>query len=75
MLATTTGVAFCIGSVTAAAYDVLGHEYGHLISRYRSFNENTPNSLVIVVPAGALIENASDTYGEAFEYYMTGSNN
>jgi hypothetical protein len=69
------GVAFCVGSLAAATYDVLGHEYGHLICLYRSFNGNTPNSLLLVGPAGALNENVSDVYGEAFEYYMTGSNN
>ena len=73
--ASIAGVAFCAGSLAAAAYDVLGHEYGHFISRYRSFNGNTPNSLLNVGPAGALNENVSDIYGEAFEYYMTGTNN
>ena len=72
----TTSVVFCAGSLSPATYDLLGHEYGHLVSRYRSFNANgTPNTLLSTGPAGALNEGVSDVYGELFEYYMTGSNN
>jgi hypothetical protein len=67
----TSNINFCLGSVVP---DVFGHEYGHLVARYRTFNLNgTPNSLINQGESGALNESNSDIFGEAFERYMTGS--
>ena len=51
----TVSVVYCTGSMTAQAYDLLGHEYGHLISRYRTFSGTTPNSLLMVGPASWIL--------------------
>lgn len=65
-------IRFCEGFVTN---DIAGHEYGHAVN-YFSVLDSTgaPAGLAYAYEIGALNEANSDVFGEALEYYRTGSN-
>ncbi len=68
--ATATSCVFCRGSATP---DTVGHEVGHIMAR----NMRQPASSISLGStneAGALNEAMGDFFGEAFERFLTGSN-
>ena len=70
--ASSTGVAFCRGSTNL---DALGHETSHIFVRF--LRQNPDSSWVALFRAaesGTLNEGMADFFGEAFERYVTGSN-
>jgi len=73
----TVSVVVCANMLSNPALDIndlLLHEYGHLVNRYRSFQANgTANSLLLSGLAGALNENMADIFGVSFEKYRTGT--
>lgn len=65
-------VTFCLGAVVS---DIVGHEYGHSLSHFHSFNpDDTFNSITYYGESGSLIENYADAYGEGLERYLHGTN-
>lgn len=66
--ATTTAIAICKGS--ANDLDLIGHEAAHIMFRH----ELALGSASQTGEAGALEEGMADFFGEAFERYLTGSN-
>lgn len=55
--------------------DITGHEYAHAVN-YFSITDGSgnPAGLTYSYESGALNENNSDVFGEAYEYYRNGSN-
>jgi Zn-dependent metalloprotease len=71
----TNSVSFCTGVSSRQDYDVVSHEFSHLVARNMSFNaDGTRNSLINENLSGALNESFSDIMGEAFEKFQTGNN-
>lgn len=58
-----------------ATPDITGHEYAHAVD-YFSITDGSgnPAGLTYSYESGALNENNSDVFGEAYEYYRNGSN-
>lgn len=55
--------------------DITGHEYAHAVNYYSILDGNgDPAGLAYTNEIGALNEANSDVFGEALEYYMTGTN-
>ncbi|NQV13427.1 MAG: M4 family metallopeptidase, partial [Parcubacteria group bacterium] len=66
-------IRFCEGYVTS---DIVGHEYAHAVNFFTIQSAaGNPAGLTYRNESGALNENNSDVFGEAFEYYYEGSNN
>lgn len=65
-------VRFCEGLVTA---DIAGHEYAHAVNYFSILDDTgAPAGLAYTNEIGALNEANSDVFGEALEYYITGTN-
>ncbi|MEK7539808.1 MAG: M4 family metallopeptidase, partial [Patescibacteria group bacterium] len=63
---------YCDGFVTN---DISAHEYAHAVNFYSVLDANgAPAGLTYTYEIGALNEANSDVFGEALEYYVTGSN-
>ncbi|HBY74005.1 MAG TPA: hypothetical protein DEG44_04970 [Candidatus Kerfeldbacteria bacterium] len=63
---------FCEGLVTN---DIAGHEYAHAVNYFSILDETgAPAGLAYTNETGALNEANSDVFGEALEYYATGTN-
>lgn len=66
-------IRFCEGLVT---YDIAGHEYAHAVNYFSVLDETgSASGLAYTNETGALNEANSDVFGEALEYYVTGTNN
>ncbi|MFH1781948.1 MAG: M4 family metallopeptidase [Patescibacteria group bacterium] len=64
-------VHFCAGYVVG---DVTGHEYAHAVDYFTVLSDaGQPSGLTYSGESGAMNEGNSDIFGEAFEYYYTGS--
>lgn len=62
---------YCKGWVTN---DISGHEYAHAVNYFSILDENgDPAGLTYTNEIGALNEANSDVFGEALQYYVTGS--
>lgn len=62
---------YCEGFVTN---DISGHEYAHAVNHFSVRDGNgDPSGLEYINESGALNEANSDVFGEALEYYVTGS--
>lgn len=63
---------FCEGLVTN---DIAGHEYAHAVNYFSILDDTgAPAGLAYTNETGALNEANSDVFGEALEYFMTGTN-
>lgn len=63
---------YCEGFVTN---DISGHEYAHAVNYFSVLDgSGNPAGLTYTYEIGALNEANSDVFGEALEYYVTGSN-
>lgn len=55
--------------------DITGHEYAHAVNHFSILDgSGNPAGLTYSYESGALNENNSDVFGEAYEYYRNGSN-
>jgi hypothetical protein len=62
-------VAFCAGTTND---DIVGHEYGHLVTG-RYLDDDITDEDLPSGEAGALAESMADLFGEGFERYRTGT--
>lgn len=66
------GMHYCEGFVTN---DISGHEYAHAVNYFSILDATgAPAGLSYTNEIGALNEANSDVFGEALEYYVTGTN-